>query len=370
MITRLTRGEITRMTKRLIWLDELKGFAISLVVLMHLLGGLYQKGVVGIFGQECGEFINTFIMPLFIALSGYAWSLSTKKNNKNWMSNKILNFILMYFIWELVYCIYLLLGKSFRSDSFDIGQAVLIPIKALGPYWYLYILSALYLTKFIMNKVLIFHLKWGGVSENLSKKRVGIYAVAVILLLIYFMFDLPYEYTILRFANFWLFFELGSDLDIILIKINNNFNKYIRGLIIFLMLLIGCIAAMLLGFHLIDLKYIEPMVLVIGAIGMIISVTYIFKNLSINSRILSYLGEKSLQIFLTHCFVVAIVKTLFSKMIGIYNCNIVALIMVGLSISIIIPVVFARVVSKFSILNSLLFNPVVLLKGEKYHECS
>ena len=153
MITRLTRGEITRMTKRLIWLDELKGFAISLVVLMHLLGGLYQKGVVGIFGQECGKFINAFIMPLFIALSGYAWSLSTKKNNKNWMSNKILNFILMYYIWELVYCIYLLLGKSFRSDSFDIGQAVLIPIKALGPYWYLYILSALYLTKFIHSDI-------------------------------------------------------------------------------------------------------------------------------------------------------------------------------------------------------------------------
>ena len=56
------------MTKRLVWADSLKGMLIALVVLGHAIQEALRDGC---FDNHFWNYIYSFHMPAFMALSGY-----------------------------------------------------------------------------------------------------------------------------------------------------------------------------------------------------------------------------------------------------------------------------------------------------------
>ncbi|WP_349909101.1 acyltransferase family protein [Limosilactobacillus fermentum] len=65
------------MKKRIEWLDFGRGFTIFLVVVAHVLGGIYTNNIysqsVNDVLSPLGETVFLVIMPIFFSLSGYVY---------------------------------------------------------------------------------------------------------------------------------------------------------------------------------------------------------------------------------------------------------------------------------------------------------
>lgn len=191
--------------KRETWIDALKGFAALTVVLGHVVSGYLDAGqfdtqkriLVIVFNG-----IYAFHMPLFFAISGFVFSLAylnrEDKPGKARISIQLGNIAVIYLLWSL------LLGglKIVFTDS--VSNLVLptdllwIPLKAIGLYWYLYVLFLCYLTAMLL------------IGEQNARRNYVVYAVALILCLCkHMILPLFPEYTPFLFFEYGFFFFLG-----------------------------------------------------------------------------------------------------------------------------------------------------------------
>ena len=88
------------------WLDNTKFLLILLVVIGHFISGFKKYESINCLYY----FIFLFHMPLFIFITGY-FSKNIIKKNKS----KILNFIVLYVIMQIIEIIITVFGKSIMS---------------------------------------------------------------------------------------------------------------------------------------------------------------------------------------------------------------------------------------------------------------
>jgi len=127
-------------TKRLDYIDALKGFAILLVVMGHVLAGYYPSYKDALDANSQGmilwRVIYSFHMPLFMFCSGFVFYKTkvffSTKNTASLISKRFKGLMIPYFVMGLIY--HLLTGDLFV-------------------YWYLYVLFVFYLITSII--------KWG-----------------------------------------------------------------------------------------------------------------------------------------------------------------------------------------------------------------
>jgi len=136
------------MKERIIWIDQLKGIAILLVVIGHILWFPMGFGDVGINKCLLLNFIYSFHMPLFIFLSGIV--ISSVPNIKK-LLKKLCQFLCPLLAVGLLYSCYL--GKVPQSFFFSSTK--------LG-YWYLWMLSEFYILYYILYRDEIKILNGGG----------------------------------------------------------------------------------------------------------------------------------------------------------------------------------------------------------------
>ena len=65
--------------ERCIWVDNLKGFLIILVVAGHVLQSAIDAHIQSVFMESIFLWIYSFHMPLFFCVSGYVYSLTLRK---------------------------------------------------------------------------------------------------------------------------------------------------------------------------------------------------------------------------------------------------------------------------------------------------
>lgn len=137
--------------RRITWLDSLKGFATLCVVAGHVAGGylragLYHESEYAM--QFLHEAVYSFHMPLFIAISGFMFSLAylTPRRRPRWdgLGRQVCNLLLLYVLWSAVYVGFAALFS--RNVNTPLGLQSLLGIwrDPVGPYWYLYVMVALY----------------------------------------------------------------------------------------------------------------------------------------------------------------------------------------------------------------------------------
>lgn len=145
---------------RKVWIDGLKGFAALTVVLGHVVSGYLEAGQ---FEAQKGFLtavfngIYAFHMPLFFVISGFVFSLAyldgegTPKKDR--IRIQLGNVAAVYVGWSL------LLGGLKILFTRNVSNVVLpsdllwIPLKAIGLYWYLYVLFLCYLmAAFLVGK--------------------------------------------------------------------------------------------------------------------------------------------------------------------------------------------------------------------------
>lgn len=122
------------MKQRLIWADSLKGLLMLLVVLGHAIQ--YTLGDNACERNHVWNYIYSFHMPAFMAISGYLSYRGGGKNRLSIICKRFLQLLIPYFLWEVIY--YLTKG------SISLGSMVNMFVH---PYfWFLWVLFFIIIT--------------------------------------------------------------------------------------------------------------------------------------------------------------------------------------------------------------------------------
>ncbi len=141
------------MSNRILWVDNLKGLFIFLVVLGHMFAGVN----VDLF-KHTHYFIYCVHMPMFMLVSGY---LSKKPTN---LRKIFKNYIIPYVVFDFLYAIFIVLFHHGALTNLN----VLVPIYV---YWYILCLGLLKViigSRQMSNLLLIIALSGGGNTHLLN----------------------------------------------------------------------------------------------------------------------------------------------------------------------------------------------------------
>lgn len=133
--------------KRVMWLDFAKGITVFLVVIVHVVEGIYKTGMyhqVDIFSEITMGLLFTIVMPIFFALSGYVYKpVQSGQEFFVKIKNKFFRLGIPYSVFSIIYVI--LQHASPDVHSLNSWQALLhIYVIPVGYLWYLYVLFLVY----------------------------------------------------------------------------------------------------------------------------------------------------------------------------------------------------------------------------------
>lgn len=288
-------------TKRIGYLDALRGFTMTLVVLSHV---AYMN--LGIDIGDSGNFhmyFSRFRMPLFFFISGFLlykanWELSWQ-NIKSFLSKKI-------FVQIISPSIFLLFFIYYRN--YNLLDA--ITHEAKFGYWFTYALFNYFVLYIVLKK-----------TFDTIKMREEI-SLLLLLLIGVILWCFPYYNVIIKYnaplMNFFLIGKLYYFFFFIFgIYIKKHFDKFEKILDNSSLILIAVILFFSLSFFSqieINAPYIiigiihKATSITLGISGIIITLGFFRKNKkyfsenNVIGNILKYIGKRTLDIYLIHYF--------------------------------------------------------------------
>lgn len=336
--------------KREAWIDALKGFAALTVILGHVVSGYLDAGLFEAQKRILITVFNgiyAFHMPLFFAISGFVFSLAylnrEDMQGKTRIRLQLGNIAVVYLLWSL------LLGglKIVFTDS--VSNPVLstdllwIPLKAIGLYWYLYVLFLCYLTAMLL------------LGKQNARRNYVVYAVALILCLCkHMILPLLPECTAFLFLEYGFFFFFG-----VFLQQNPKILACIAkpaGFLLSGAAGIGMAVFFLSGSDDVrnwgSIRYWG----VIMAFALSTSVLGLAKWCADKriSRALAPIGRYSLEIFLIQTYVIAADRTIL-PMIGVTDFGVS--LCISFATAVLVPVLLSVMTKKLHV-HSLIFSPV------------
>ena len=318
---------------RIEWLDSLKGFAIFLVVVGHVILGYMHTGMF-IEHQWSLQFvydvIYSFHMPLFFIISGFLYKLTWRQKDirlAKSISNKVLNMVLMYILFSVVFWIFKYIAAEYgniqMSDQFILMDLLYIFISPLAYLWFLYVLIWLFLT------VPIF--------ESIIKPT----TVFIIFLCLYFF--MPPVHGLLKIINLIIYggvyFTLGSVLCM--------YQDQLRTIICNKLIGIGFISIVLavITFPYIEVHNILKFICATSGSVFLSILFFKFKNIKWVT-IWNICGRYSLGIYILHLYFSGPLRTIF-KHLSIDN--IMVCLILSCMISTIVPIFIVKFFDRYKI---------------------
>ena len=330
---------------RIEWLDSLKGFAIFLVVVGHVILGYMHTGMF-IEHQWSLQFvydvIYSFHMPLFFIISGFLYKLTWRQKDirlAKSISNNVLNMVLMYILFSVVFWMFKYIAAEYgniqMSDQFILMDLLYIFISPLAYLWFLYVLIWLFLT------VPIF--------ESIIKPT----TVFIIFLCLYFF--MPPVHGLLKIINLIIYggvyFTLGSVLCM--------YQDQLRTIICNKLIGIGFISIVLavITFPYIEVHNILKFICATSGSVFLSILFFKFKNIKWVT-IWNLCGRYSLGIYILHLYFSGPLRTIF-KHLSIDN--IMVCLILSCLISTIVPIFIVKFFDRYKI-TSWIFGNSKLIK--------
>lgn len=266
---------------RLEYIDRIKGFAIILVVMGHILGFCLHQGFY--LRDYTKEWLGYFDMPLFAFISGYLFDVTKISFQK--IIIKIYRLLIPFVFWGLLFalCIERCSVCVFIFDFYKLG------------YWYLYVLAIFYCF-FPLFKI------------SLIDGYKGVFVEIITLFIIYYILNISSYYMPLNIQrilsypliqNIFIFFGLGLIVrkHNLWMSIFNNYGFALLNLLIYSILFVY-------------FKESSSSISIIGkaaAVTSYISLFYCLRNkkLVIN-KYLEVCGQESMTIYLLHYFIYSV----------------------------------------------------------------
>lgn len=335
---------------RIQYIDALKGFAILCVVLGHLAVGYTEMNT---FPEAhtllyvIRNLTYAFHMPLFMIISGYvygvAYSDADDRINRKRVYRQAGNLIAIYVIWSVLTGVSRILLSQFVHATVTVRDLVLIPVKAISPYWYLYVLIFFY---FIFSTEF-----WEKIGQW---KAIG-FCIIVCIIGNFINVDWICFSKLLYYT---LFFYIG----LIYRKRGWSLRNWMLALVSFVL------AVLLIIFYWDEEQKVivaeVPLIQMLTALSISLGVWYAFENWKWlkENHFLSFIGGHSLEIYVTHHFITAASRQL--PKFGVKNVYVVLLL--ALIVGILFPILFSVICKKTGIYG-LFFKPLTYLIERNKH---
>lgn len=329
--------------KRLTYIDALKGLAIILVVIGHVSNGFLGSGNRSAVYVASYNFIYAFHMPLFFTISGFVFCYAYGSEKASVHSEKrrrqIKNLVFLYLVYSALLWGLKALFSGFVNHSYPLQALLLIPVKPIDLFWYLYVLIIFY-TVF-------------GCGLITRQKSPYVLLTALFLHIVSYWIPENAPFCIKRILYYALFFSTGIELCE-----NQAFLK--RRACVFLPLPV-IVTLMILFWN--SGKMLNSIRFVNTALGMSFSILLFsafaqWKSLG-SSRLLSQIGQYSLEIYILHTYFVTFCRAVF-KTLHVTNpfINIIVASLIG----VVFPIIITLICKKVGIYH-LLFSPLKRTKN-------
>lgn len=302
-------------TKRLTWADNLKAFAIFLVVLGHT----------GLDGQSLlihaiKTWIYEFHMPLFFMLSGLSFSFVYNRGFKS-CAKQILNVCLIYVIQCTIYILFNIVTHYFiniqTQADVNLNNLCTFIVKPVAHFWYLHALIIVYLLDLLLKCV--------------KKRMIKVIAI-VIAVLTYVGWST--SGTISNALYYLLYFECGMYIT----KIDRGNN------IVIMMSYIGVILSIVVPLLSINNRVLLFVLTVVIALSVSFFLVGLFKKrFDSNLKMITTMGGNCIWVYIFHTYFTASSRTVCNKIIpGIPEISMVIVTISGIVGPMIIMWIFNR----------------------------
>lgn len=140
-------------TNRIAWIDAIKGATILAVVAGHCLDGYLKAGMFPAQTKTLYEiwyFIYAYHMPLFFVISGYTFCLAYLSQDGRSLKRsrfllQLINLACMYSIWVIMLWVMKFFLAEYVNTTYTLRDLLDMFVNPLGNYWYLYVLTILYI---------------------------------------------------------------------------------------------------------------------------------------------------------------------------------------------------------------------------------
>ncbi len=282
-------------SKRIEWIDNLKGILIILVVLGHVISSYNGAGITNRFCEIVFSIIYSFHMAAFIFISGYLFK--TSDNIKQNIMKKISSYGIPYIIFSFIWIMFKLIFSKYVNTTVDITDFFKILIFPISFMWFIYALL-------LMNILQV------AIQEKIDKK---------ILLLISFIFLLIKPIIIKYYPNFskliicdfmgfWFYFILGHYYGNKIIPFASKKIIYIISLIIFILL--NYVLIVLPS----DFNFLQIFITSIS--GTIVTIG-LAKKID-KFRLLQYIGRHTMSIYVLSSIIIAATRIIVNH-ISFFN---------------------------------------------------
>lgn len=266
-------------SNRLLWLDNLRGFSILLVVLGHCLQYLGED----FNNNHLANFIYSFHMPLFMFISGYSSNLRNKGIVET-IKKRCKQLLIPYFFWTVV------------VNFFLPGGLIFVMFEAPA-YWFLLLLFII----IIINSLSTIVSTYTGCRQEYINLM-----VFVLLLLVKYI--IPINILSLNILCYhFLFFSLGYFFK----SYQEQFSAIFNNNIYFIMLMTAFIICSLLY-----RRNESPMIfnnlpsgiyfIITGTLGSLALLSLFLKKIDCKSVVLEKLGTNTLGIYVIHLLILII----------------------------------------------------------------
>ncbi|WP_138500772.1 acyltransferase family protein [Nostoc sp. PA-18-2419] len=273
-----------------------RGIAISLVVLGHVIGGRYE-GIRQLYEQDIlyidwlYKFIYTFHMPIFFIASGISFKIFSSNNNSytEFVSSKFTRLVIPLIFWSSFYFLFRCLAGVINFSFFGLIESVFFPNFI---FWFFYALLFANFLSFILIKNINYPIAY--------------YTVSILLFIISFYL----KGTLKDICYFNIFYTSGiviaPHLSKICLKLENMSDSLSWLLILLLVLIMLLVTNLLANDYSLVAKFING---IIGFCLMYMLATlnkpfYMFEFLNRFSQfiagVFTYLGLVSMSIYLLH----------------------------------------------------------------------
>ena len=283
------------MTKRIGWIDNLKGVAILLVVIRHVM----QANITDCSQTIIGNAIFAVQMPLFMIIAGYFSITSDKYYSSkteiwNYIKKRLMHYILPFFSWYIV--VYVLLRGFYNRNVFE-ALKILVNNVDVG-LWFLYVVFVLSVVM-VIAKAICTRLKFPSKTGILPILTGGILLPLLPLGRIYGMRFLGINLLLYYYLFFALGFFLFCNKNLITRAFTSQKTAGALGVIA------GVIFVGIICVHNIELApdgVINICLRIIAAISGCTAIAVMVYLLSQNKRNkwLSIIGQNTLEVYVVH----------------------------------------------------------------------
>ena len=136
---------------RIGYIDALKGFAALCVVFGHVAQGYIGAGMYPENLSLLKAIYNctySFHMPLFYIISGYLYHHSYFREDRPQRKRiraQVFNLVGIYILFSVAFGLFKIICSQYTNNETTFHDILLIGVKAIFPYWYLYVLIIYYL---------------------------------------------------------------------------------------------------------------------------------------------------------------------------------------------------------------------------------